>query len=127
MSNETRARCSDQLEPTPQPGQRPVLQHIPGMLYYGYVALFVNMSIFGYLCYQGENNCVGVMGNSLNSSGYGCSLPAMVRAWRQVWSAAADTTSPLAPFGIAKLAAGGSKGHSEHMAGMRWSQTGNYA
>ena len=66
------------------------------------------------------------MGNSLTGSGYGCELPAMVRDWRAVWSAEAGTTDPLAPFGIATLAKGGSEGHSAGMANMRWSQTANY-
>lgn len=74
----------------------------------------------------GENNCGGTMGNSLTGSGYGCELPALVRDWRAVWSANAGTTDPLAPFGIATLAKGGSEGHSAGMANMRWSQTANY-
>ena len=49
---------------------------------------------------QGENNCHGVMGNSLTGSGYGCSLPAMVDAWRDVWRA-----EETALFGIATLGA----------------------
>jgi hypothetical protein len=35
------------------------------------------------------------------------------------------TTDPLAPFGVATLAAGGSEGNSEHMAAMRWAQQAN--
>ena len=61
------------------------------------------------------------MGNSLDGTGYGCSLPAMVNSWRSVWRAA-----PSALFGIATLAPGGSEGSGQHMAGMRWSQTANY-
>ena len=57
--------------------------------------------------------------------GYGCQLPAMVAAWRQQWSAVPGTTHPLAPFGVVTLAAGGSEGHAQAMAGMRWSQTGD--
>ena len=76
---------------------------------------------------QGENNCeTAYVGNVLNGSGYGCELPAMVADWRSVWSATSGTTAPLAPFGIATLAAGGSEGHSGAMAAMRWSQTANY-
>jgi hypothetical protein len=57
----------------------------------------------------------------MTGSGYGCSLPAMVNAWRSVWRA-----EETALFGIATLAAGGSEGAGQHMAGMRWSQTANY-
>lgn len=75
----------------------------------------------------GENNCgMKNVGNSATGAGYGCELPAMVHDWRQVWSATPGTTSPLAPFGIATLAAGGSEGAGNHMAAMRWAQTGNY-
>jgi hypothetical protein len=33
--------------------------------------------------YQGENNCnMDVVGSSLDGTGYGCELPAMVADWR---------------------------------------------
>ena len=96
-----------------------------GRLYYGMTAPFVNYSVAGWLWYQGENNCGGVMGNSKDGVGYGCSLPAMINAWRTVWSGSEqDQASRL--FGIATLAAGGSEGNGIHMGGMRWSQTANY-
>merc|ERR1712185_479649 len=66
------------------------------------------------------------MGNSARGVGYGCQLPAMVAEWRRLWSAVPGTTDPLAPFGVVTLAAGGSEGHDENMAAMRWSQTANY-
>ena len=53
-------------------------------------------------------------------------MPAMIQAWRAHWSATPGTTDPLAPFGLVSLAAGGSEGHGKAMAGMRWSQSGNY-
>lgn len=66
------------------------------------------------------------IGNSLDGTGYGCELPAMVADWRAAWSAAPGTTDPLAPFGVATLAAGGSEGNGGHMAAMRWAQQANY-
>lgn len=66
------------------------------------------------------------MGNSAGKIGYGCQLPAMVAEWRRQWSSTAGTTDPEAPFGTVSLAAGGSEGHPANMAGMRWSQTGNF-
>ena len=33
-------------------GKAPLAQHVPAMLYYGYVTPFVNMSIAGFLWYQ---------------------------------------------------------------------------
>jgi hypothetical protein len=50
----------------------------------------------------------------------------MVAEWRRQWSAVPGTTAADAPFGVVTLAAGGSEGHDNKMAGMRWSQTGNY-
>lgn len=90
------------------------------------IAPFVNTTVKGFLWYQGENNCGGTMGNSAAGVGYGCQLPAMIAEWRRQWSAVEGTTDKLAPFGIVTLAAGGSEGHDQNMAGMRWSQTGNY-
>lgn len=70
-----------------------------------------SLIIIGSLRYQGENNCGGpTTGNSAQGTGYGCALPAMVASWRALFSAEAGTTDPLAPFGIATLAAGGSEG-----------------
>ena len=91
----------------------------------------------------------GDMGSSLAKTGYGCDQVALVSLWRRVW-AAASATDPTAPFGICTLvkhdrfpndirqwvarshrcpavlqAAGGSEGAGDHMAHMRWSQTGN--
>lgn len=66
------------------------------------------------------------VGNSVEGTGYGCELPAMVRDWRAVWSSVPGTTEQLAPFGIATLAAGGSEGNDGHMANMRWSETANF-
>ena len=139
------------------------MQHQPGVLYYGYLTPFVNMSVYGFLWYQGEllgldastldqiicrcslqkqankcfvmtayadvgeNNCgMENVGNSVDGTGYGCELPAMVASWRKIWSSTSGTTDPMAPFGIATLAAGGSEGNNGHIANMRWSEQANY-
>ena len=65
------------------------------------------------------------MGNFKDSTGYGCSLPTMIDAWRRVW-AGAEEDKATRLFGVATLAAGGSEGNGIHMAGMRWAQTANY-
>eukprot|EP01062_Namystynia_karyoxenos_P063041 TRINITY_DN5586_c1_g1_i8.p1 TRINITY_DN5586_c1_g1~~TRINITY_DN5586_c1_g1_i8.p1 ORF type:complete len:836 (+),score=174.70 TRINITY_DN5586_c1_g1_i8:78-2585(+) len=95
-------------------------------LWYGMVTPFVNMTVNGWVWYQGENNVYGVTGNVATGMGYGCELAAMVREWRGAWSAQHGTTDPLAPFGVVTLAGGTSEGNGEHMAAFRWSQTGNY-
>eukprot|EP00117_Sycon_ciliatum_P047952 scpid52642/ scgid34202/ Sialate O-acetylesterase; Sialic acid-specific 9-O-acetylesterase; Yolk sac protein 2; Sialate O-acetylesterase small subunit; Sialate O-acetylesterase large subunit len=97
-----------------------------GLLYNGMVAPFVNMSVKGYLWYQGENNVYEDTGNVLEHTGYGCMLPNMISAWRKAWSVEEGTTDPLAPFGVYTLAAGTSEGHGTHMGGFRWSETANY-
>lgn len=74
----------------------------------------------------GENDCGGVVGNSADGAGYGCVLPRLITRYRALWSAVPGTTDPLAPFGVVTLSAGSSEGSGQHMAGMRWSQTGNY-
>ena len=74
----------------------------------------------------GENDCGGVTGNSAGGYGYGCALPKLIARYRELWSSTPGTTDPLVPFGIVTLSAGSSEGSGQHMAGMRWSQTGNY-
>lgn len=98
----------------------------PVTLFNALTAPFVNTSISGWILYQGENNCAGTMGNSMTGSGYGCQLPALIASYRKWWSNVPNTTAPLAAFGVVTLAATTSEGNGKHMAGMRWSQTGNY-
>eukprot|EP00656_Telonema_subtile_P043614 TRINITY_DN49962_c0_g1_i1.p1 TRINITY_DN49962_c0_g1~~TRINITY_DN49962_c0_g1_i1.p1 ORF type:complete len:417 (-),score=29.87 TRINITY_DN49962_c0_g1_i1:143-1393(-) len=93
----------------------------PTRLFNGMIAPFVNTSINGWLWYQGENNCGGDPGNSMTSTGYGCLLPALIHRWRGLWAGGEN-----ASFGIVTLAAGGSEGHDQAMAAMRWSESGNY-
>ena len=120
MSNETLSTCTEQSTTTGGGGALPDgSDH--GQLYYGMTAPFANYSVAGWLWYQGENNCHGTMGNSQDGTGYGCSLPAMIKGWRSVWRAPEN-----ALFGVATLAAGGSEGAGQHMGGMRWSQTANW-
>ena len=97
-----------------------------GTLYNGMVAPFVNMTVKGYVWYQGENNVFADTGNSMEGTGYGCMLPNMVESWRKMWSVVEGTTDPLAGFGVYTLAGGTSEGHGNHMGAFRWSQTGNY-
>eukprot|EP00040_Diaphanoeca_grandis_P042178 m.264329 g.264329 ORF g.264329 m.264329 type:complete len:830 (+) comp55607_c0_seq1:15-2504(+) len=97
----------------------------PFSLYEQNVLPYVDTTVKGWLWYQGENNCHGVMGNSLKGVGYGCMLPAMVELWRAKWSQTQGTTHPLAPFGVVTLASGGSEGGND-IGGMRWSQTSNF-
>ncbi|CAE7681972.1 SIAE, partial [Symbiodinium sp. CCMP2456] len=86
---------------------------------------YVGMTLKGWIWYQGENDMHGTHGNSELGYGYGCLMPALVRSWRALWSAADGTTQPDAPFGFVTLAASGSEGGNS-MGAMRWAQTANY-
>eukprot|EP00966_Prymnesium_polylepis_P291626 6735604-Prymnesium_polylepis.1 len=73
-------------------------------LYDSAVRPFLGMTLKGWVFYQGENNVGGLHGNvgtaSQPPSGYACLMARLVRLWRREWSAATNTTDPLAPFGI---------------------------
>ena len=55
------------------------------MLYSSMTAPFVDMTVKGWLWYQGENNMGGTKGNSAASVGYACHQKALVEGWRRVW------------------------------------------
>ena len=97
-------------------------------LFRDYVAPLIGLTIKGWLWYQGEQNTQinGVSGNSAGRFGYGCELPALVRLWREMWSAVPNTTADDAPFGIVTLHPGGGMQGARDFGGMRWSQTANY-
>ncbi len=117
MVNTTVAECSHLLG-----------SNIPwwnGQLYGQQVLPFVDMSVKGWLWYQGENNMGGTKGNALAGVGYSCAMEQLVRGWRSVWSQTPGTTDPVAPFGIVTLASSGSEG-GPNMGAMRWAQTGSY-
>jgi hypothetical protein len=97
----------------------------PTVLFNGMAAPLFNTSITGWVYYQGENDCGGVMGNSEAGYGYGCALPKLVARYRAAWSVEPGTTPADAPFGIVTLAANTNEGSGQRVAGMRWSQTGN--
>ena len=75
--------------------------------------------------YQGENNLPYHAGNVLDKDGYACLLPAMIKAWRDVWSATPNTTDASAPFGIVMLADSTDEGWGSNVPQMHWAQTGN--
>ena len=96
-----------------------------GQLYNGMVLPFVNMSVKGFLWYQGENNLAYMAGNVLDRTGYACMLPALIENWRRVWSAQTGTTDPNAPFGIVQLADSTDEGWGCNVPQMHWAQTAN--
>eukprot|EP00756_Hemistasia_phaeocysticola_P044856 Hpha_TRINITY_DN18640_c0_g1::TRINITY_DN18640_c0_g1_i1::g.115738::m.115738/K05970/SIAE; sialate O-acetylesterase len=85
---------------------------------------FSRMTVKGWTWYQGENDMGNIFGNSAQSRGYACEVPAMIAEWREVFSGR-GSTSPNAPFGIVTLAHSGSEGHPD-MGGMYAAQMGSY-
>jgi len=86
---------------------------------------YVDMTIKGWLWYQGENNAGKFHGNSMYNFGYSCLMPALVSSWRKAWSVQPGTTLPYAPFGVVSLSQGDSEGNKD-IASFRWSQTGSW-
>jgi len=99
------------------------LKESSGTLYNGMVCPFINMTIKGWLWYQGENNIGRGTKNPYFPSklGYACQLPAMLKLWRQTWQA-------NTPFGVVDIHAGGSEGQGGYgaMGNFRWAQTASY-
>jgi hypothetical protein len=77
QSNETLASCTERMVPHAGLGGGkppfPFEQHQPAVLYYGYVAPFVNMSVGGFVWYQGVPSF-----HPLLTAGR---LPTCMRAW----------------------------------------------
>lgn len=90
-----------------------------GMLWAKMILPFVDMTTFGFLWYQGENNMGEVKGNSVANVGYGCYQRVLVEGWRKAFN------NPTAPFGIVTLASSGSES-GPNMGAMRMAQTANY-
>jgi len=89
---------------------------------------FVDMSVKGFLWYQGENNMGAIKGNSGANIGYSCLMRELIKGFRSVWSATPGTTDPLAYFGAVALPSGGSEGNDGvgQMGAMRIAQTAGY-
>ena len=89
------------------------------------VVPFVDMTVKGFLWYQGENNMGFTKGNSAANVGYSCLMRELIKGFRAVWSATPGTTDPLAYFGAVALPSGGSEG-APHMGPMRVAQTAGF-
>eukprot|EP00041_Stephanoeca_diplocostata_P010993 m.177446 g.177446 ORF g.177446 m.177446 type:complete len:685 (-) comp18367_c0_seq2:175-2229(-) len=96
-----------------------------GQLFAEQVAPFVDMTVHGWVWYQGENNMQGIKGNSIAKIGYSCEQKALIEGYRAVWSKSLGTTDPHAPFGVVTLASSGSEG-AGGMGPMRQAQTAGY-
>jgi hypothetical protein len=85
----------------------------------------LDMTLKGWLFYQGENNAGRLHGNSARRAGYACLMPALVASYRAAWSAVPGTTDPAAPFGIVSLSTADSEGAGD-IASFRAAQAGSY-
>jgi hypothetical protein len=77
-------------------------------LYQSNIAPLVNVTIAGAVWYQGEQNVLYGRGDA--GSGYECQQAALIRSWREAWSAVPNTTAADFPFGVVTLAGGASEG-----------------
>jgi hypothetical protein len=84
---------------------------------------FVDMTVKGWVWYQGENNMGNLKGSSMENLGYSCEQRELIRGWRDVWSETPGTTDPNAPFGVVTLASSGAEGNDAAMGAMRIAQT----
>ena len=73
-----------------------------------------------------RNDCHFDAGNFALGTGYGCMLPAMVAAYRAIWSAVPGTTDPQFPFGNVLLADGSDFNTPGALSSMIRSQTANF-
>ena len=96
-----------------------------GGWYESRVLPYSQMTLKGWLWYQGENNMYSTFGNSLLKFGYSCLMPVLVSEWRALWSSTPGTTDPAAPFGVVTLASSGSEG-GHNLGSMRLAQTAGY-
>jgi hypothetical protein len=89
------------------------------------VVPFMDMTLKGWVWYQGENNMGNIKGNSDANVGYSCLMRELIHGYRAAWSATPGTTDPLAPFGVVALPTGGSEG-GPNMGAMRVAQTASH-
>ena len=67
-------------------------------------------------------------GSWLHGHGYACTLPAMIAAWRALWSATPGTTDPLFPWAVAQLHDGTDlgEGFPFMLSKLRYAQTAGF-
>ena len=97
-----------------------------GMLFARQIQPLVNTTIGAILFWQGENACMFTGGNSALGTGYGCVLPRMLSAWRDLWSVVPETTSTSVPFGVVLLADGTDSGFPGNLGNINRALTANY-
>eukprot|EP00041_Stephanoeca_diplocostata_P018767 m.396690 g.396690 ORF g.396690 m.396690 type:complete len:756 (+) comp21114_c0_seq4:60-2327(+) len=120
MDNSSIGTCSNRS------GETSPLSPWDGQLFAKLVIPFVDMTVKGWVWYQGENNMGAVKGSSTHDIGYSCEQRVLVEGWRKIWSDEPGTTDPMAPFGVVTLASSGAEGADNAMGAMRVAQTAGY-
>ena len=118
MNNATISKCTNRSSEN--------IRWWDGQLFATQVLPFVDMTVKGWVWYQGENNMGSPKGSSLANLGYSCEQRELIRGWREIWSETPGTTDPLAPFGVVTLASSGAEGADAAMGAMRIAQTAGY-
>ncbi|CAB9525804.1 Sialate O-acetylesterase [Seminavis robusta] len=126
MNNATIEKCQNRSGSGPQ-DLRPYKRQLwwDSQLFATQVLPFSDMTVKGWVWYQGENNMFDLKGNADAGVGYSCEMKLLIEQWRELWSKTPGTTDPEAPFGVVTLASGGSEGGPD-MGAMHLAQTANY-
>jgi Carbohydrate esterase, sialic acid-specific acetylesterase len=124
LNNATIEQCHNRSSPGPQDITKQTLWW-EGQLLATQVFPFADMTLKGWIWYQGENNMFDLKGNAAAHVGYSCEMKLLIQQWRALWSQTPGTTDPEAPFGIVTLASSGGEGGPD-MGTMRLAQTANY-
>ena len=94
-------------------------QNCPNRLYNAMIHPLARVALKGFLWYQGEANA------GFNRDIYNCTFPAMIDAWRELFSTNSNT-APDAPFGFVQLASWRPDNMDAGFPVIRWHLTADY-
>merc|ERR1711936_253243 len=94
-------------------------QNCPNRLYNAMIHPLARVGLTGFLWYQGEANA------GFNRDIYNCTFPAMIDAWRELFSTNSNT-APDAPFGFVQLASWRPDNMDAGFPVIRWHLTADY-
>merc|ERR1711899_245251 len=103
----------------PLPCNEDAPQNCHNRLYNAMIHPLARVALKGFLWYQGEAN------TGFNRDIYNCTFPAMIDAWREVFSSNSNT-APDAPFGFVQLASWRPDNMDAGFPVIRWHLTADY-
>merc|ERR1711899_50151 len=103
----------------PLPCNEDAPQNCHNRLYNAMIHPLARVALKGFLWYQGEAN------TGFNRDIYNCTFPAMIDAWREVFSSNSNT-APDAPFGVVQLASWRPDNMDAGFPVIRWHLTADY-